>query len=672
MNFGDVLNCVGRDFSREWGQLHSVLVAEAVSVRDDRPRSIGTLQVQAMAEDVIARWRNRSQDAGQIWTKVLLGDSSQRELQGFCFYGYCAALHRSLLAHGSDSKDLQEQLKQCAAWDSGAWWPWNFLTESRWSKVLNPLDLLRVHGSATAQSSTGLWAGRQTERSSLAADRRLAEDRYLPSYRSQMREALRYLQLPGTFARGTRTSAGKSQKPLVLAAFGVHFTTLLEPITSLRRVLPPELPMVAVFYGSSHPPPEQIVHEVCPEEPGWRPNSLLCLLSASPKVEFWQTLVDAPRLSEALTRLSAIVSSDENIRGADCLICGGGQSPTLCFLLRMVISIPMYFTLQAPLSFRMPRDPDKRALMVAFFKEMASPTMASTSSLFLQRQVWVQTGCLIPIVRNHNWYAGGVPDEREPTELQKSREILFWQNHIALKPDCSMVVWRFMKQSVNEGFPFNFVFKNIRNLHGIGKGRKVYALTGSESAMLSFGAIRKRFVGAVAFPHDLGMFSFDDLYALGVPLFMPSDELIVSAAFAQLASTKNYPWYLLREEHADLRAARADTDAPLPWDPGWGGLAALSGSGRETWIGRDSLDLTKLQDAVATTTFTLYPHIRRFESLSGLLKDLQGLDVTDLLETSAAMRHAAAEAWKVTADFYRQVAKQLMGIELESPSTDVV
>lgn len=42
------------------------------------------------------------------------------------------------------------------------------------------------------------------------------------------------------------------------------------------------------------------------------------------------------------------------IQQSQMLICGGGGSPALCLLLRMVTDLPMLITHQAPLSFRMP------------------------------------------------------------------------------------------------------------------------------------------------------------------------------------------------------------------------------------------------------------------------------------------------------------------------------
>ena len=75
----------------------------------------------------------------------------------------------------------------------------------------------------------------------------------------------------------------------------------------------------------------------------------------------------------------------------------------------------------------------------------------STSLIFLQRQVFVQTGQLLPVVRNHNWYAA---DAFRDTGGEAS-EIIFWQNHVALKPDVALCLWSFVAQLV-EGKDFAF------------------------------------------------------------------------------------------------------------------------------------------------------------------------------------------------------------------------
>jgi len=692
--FWEVFDCVGRDFSDSWNDLYITLSVNS------SPRE--TLDV---AQKFVTRWRNHSESFWQVWPKVLGGENSQRDLRGFCAYGYCSALHR--LLHSSQDKQLTDEFRMCAAWatpeqtalkPADSWWPWNFLIETRWSRFLSTSDLLHIHsgqgeswlaslaqsgvrqslpeGDVSIEGALGLWARRGKMMIDGDCGGKLgttSADLYLSSYRDQLRGALAVLPaskgdpLTGAGLPRKLGESAKDRSTVLIAAFGVHFTTLLEPISAIRQILPRSLRMAAVFYGSSHPPPEPIIQEVCPFSDD-STSDLMCFLSTSPGNAFWQKIVDRTSMAEAATHMSGVLVTDPYINRADFIVCGGGQSPTLCFIMRMVTGLPMLFTLQAPLSFRMPSNVDQRALLVAMFREMAPTTLASTSSAFLSRQVWVQTGCLIPVVRNHNWYAAHVPgrwgdglrNEGESTP----KEILFWQNHVALKTDCSMVVWRFMKQVVQDDFPYNIVFKNVRNLPGPQPGRKVYALRNQDSSILSFGDMRARFLGAVLFPHDLGMFSFDDLYALGVPLFLPTDEMIMQIAFAQLASTNNYPWYLLREEHAKLSFKRGDADAAPPWDPGWQFTEAMAPEARATWLGHDALGVNSLLGSMMVSNFKLYPHIRRFHSLTSLLQMLGCLTKGDLLATGEAMRESAKETWEVTAEYYRRVVVNLLGVEL--------
>merc|ERR1712150_33628 len=84
------------------------------------------------------------------------------------------------------------------------------------------------------------------------------------------------------------------------------------------------------------------------------------------------------------------------------------------------------------------------------------------------------------------------------------------------------------------------------------------------------------------------------------------------------------------------------------------------------------LNVDRLTEAVATANFALLPHIRRFCSLSGLLSHLAALSGKDLEATADSMLRSAAEAWEVTAEFYRRVATYLLGIRVEHTPTPSV
>eukprot|EP00405_Crypthecodinium_cohnii_P060012 CAMPEP_0195020474 /NCGR_PEP_ID=MMETSP0326_2-20130528/35359_1 /TAXON_ID=2866 ORGANISM="Crypthecodinium cohnii, Strain Seligo" /NCGR_SAMPLE_ID=MMETSP0326_2 /ASSEMBLY_ACC=CAM_ASM_000348 /LENGTH=197 /DNA_ID=CAMNT_0040039145 /DNA_START=110 /DNA_END=700 /DNA_ORIENTATION=- len=187
-----------------------------------------------------------------------------------------------------------------------------------------------------------------------------------------------------------------------------------------------------------------------------------------------------------------------------------------------------------------------------------------------------------------------------------------------------------------------------------GKGRKVYGLNEIESATLSYATMSERFVAAVLFPHDLGMISFDDLYALGIPIYLPTNELIVSMATAHLLGGRNYPWYMLREEHAD-HSAFAFAERPMPWEPGWNGVGALNTTaGKAVYLGHGVKDNPELlAKAISISNFALLPHVSRFRSIAGLLRGLGKLSPEDFAAIGKAMEKSSLEAWETTSEFYQ-------------------
>eukprot|EP00927_Polykrikos_kofoidii_P040851 TRINITY_DN34847_c0_g1_i1.p1 TRINITY_DN34847_c0_g1~~TRINITY_DN34847_c0_g1_i1.p1 ORF type:complete len:707 (+),score=59.23 TRINITY_DN34847_c0_g1_i1:79-2199(+) len=704
MRFACVLDCTGRDFSPEWDRLHGVLKSYIASAPQPRHATAGPAtrsEVTTAAAAAASRWRNQSAAACNAFPGVLSGNTPVRELRGFCVHGYCVAVYWAFLLGTLDGSFLHEATQCCLGFD-GAWWSWNFLGESRWAPFLGPTTLLQSEAdwrfSGSARNSRSARRFRHLDLPgnvdhswaigpSAKLDTRASTDRYFDEYQGQLQESMERILphfgsvgSPGTQRHCVSGLRGSSRvgegyvaekRKISFAGFGVHLTTLLEPVSAIREIVPANVKVSLVLFGTSHPPPELILREVC-ADPDSPPEGVIdCFISTNPGESFWMGLTDGLHMAPTMGKLAAVVSTQETIRDADCLVCGGGHAPTLCMLLRMVTSTPMLFTLQAPLSFRMPKEDDQRALLVAFFREMARPstpsargrTVASTSLLFLQRQVWVQTGCLLPVVRNHNLYATRAAERHQGRESPGSsteREVVFWQNHVSLKPDCCMVLWRFVKQMVHDDFPFRLVFKNVRGLPTYRAGRKVYTLGEHESVMLRFSDLHRRFVGAVLFPHDVGMISFDDLYALDIPLFLPDDEMVASMAFAQVSSTRNYPWYLLREEHASLRYFHADTDTNMPWEPGWGGREAVNATGQKIYLGHGGYEVAKIRSAVSTSNFALFPHVRRFRSIVDLLRILKTLSISDLAETSRAMKRTRDSVWQVTSEFYKRAACQLL------------
>lgn len=478
----------------------------------------------------------------------------------------------------------------------------------------------------------------------------------MAEYKTQLDSALA-LRLPLSLAPPSALAQLIGRKPLLVAGFGVHLTTLLEPLFALRQVLDPGLAILSSFYGSTHPPPQSLLAEVCDD------TLLQCYLSYYPEPSVWIDIVDVER-ALALSTLRRFMVEDDFLRKADLLLCGGGNAPALCFLLRLVTDQPMLITLQAPLAFRMSTVPAERDALIATFRQLVTPSpgirsVMSTSLIFLQRQYWVQTRCLVPVVRNHNLYVQAALQKGPGQTPTERHEVLFWQNHVSLTAANALGIWRFLQQAVPANYPFGLVFKNIKSLPGERPGRKLYSLGRDGSPILSYADIHKRFLAAVLFPHDLGMISFDDLYALNVPIFLPAPELVVFIAHAHLKITKNYPWYLVRPEAA---LSSPESSAPLPFEPGWGGRDAVANAtSSSAYHGRYfESDASLLFQAASVSNFVLLPHVHRFQSLVSLLQALESLGAPGLQQISRDMQRSNAEAWEVTAEFYRRAAAFLL------------
>lgn len=475
----------------------------------------------------------------------------------------------------------------------------------------------------------------------------------------------RQLQAAISSWRSSKALALPRLQGIAISAFGVHTTTLLEPVFALREVVPEDISMDMALFGATHPDAETLLPQVCSE--GQRSKRLGCYTSIYPEADWWNDLLSRP-LQPALDELGEILAEDQFVRVSALLVCGGGGSLMLCLMLRMVTDLPILITLQAPLTFRMPSA--HQPFLVGLFREIAKPSVAkvgptviSTSLIFLQRQVWVQTGRLLPVVRNHNWYAIHAASRGGGASVD-ANEVLFWQNHVSLKADVAVCLFLVMKQLVPDvsAFPFRMVFKNVRRLPSQREGRKVYGLSASDS-MTKYSDLSDRFAAAVIFPHDIGIISFDDLYAVGTPIFLPEQEMVENMAYAHLVSTSNYPWYLLREEHSKLNYPLVSSGSALPWDPGWNWQSCNF----TAFSGQDTLNPDHLRHAIGTANYLRLPHINYFNSLTDLLHRLEDLGGQGLQDLRQAMKKSSADAWQITSQFYRAALTQLLGAEHSSP-----
>lgn len=633
-----LLDCHAWHYPRHWQTLHDSLLSRPVESWTNEP----------LVSWVVAHWSNRSQAGCAQFQGVILGADAVSSLRGFCPLGYVTALYAAGIAAGNTT--LVREAERCAAF-GGAWWGWNLLVESRWGKLLHPWTL---HA-----------ASRPWKRSRRKLEAPLDEevdgssvDGYSPVYLPQLHAYLTSISAAGGAGTTRQCPHGPTgltrqtgQRFLTIGAFGVHAPTLLEPVFAFHEVRPPGTNTQVVLYGASHPPIAKLLSEVCPEVS--EKDELRCWESPRTSKAFWTWIDERPSLAEGVKGLEEVLRSDPFFRITDLLVCGGGHSPTLCMILRMASELPMYFTLQAPLAFRMPRGHELRSTLVSIFRSMSAGeadlkghTLVSTSLLFLQRQIWAQFACLLPVVRNHNLY---VPIAQA---ADFADEVIFWQNHVSLKAPCAIGIFRILKE-FEETFRWRFVFKNMAGMPSYREWRRLYAIPKDKTHM-SYAEIGTRFVAAVVFPHDLGMISFDDLYRMGVPVFMPTNDMVSTMAFAHLVSTVNYPWYLLRREHASLRSNHA-RGAP-PWNISGPDADSLAANQRDLYLGRRLQHVEKLELLSRISNFNLFPHVTRFGSLRDLVAQLNSADLSSI---SAAMRAFSVKTWQATAEYYRQAARRL-------------
>ena len=215
---------------------------------------------------LVVRWHN-STKCHEL-PRVLFAEISPRALKGFCPFGYAAAARaaswivRRSPGGSRKRRELLESALACAAMGE-RWWTWNFHSDTRWKAMLAPLSLAK-------ELALLRWTGLTTSQPTARGD---SDDLYLDEYRKQLHAALAH-RLP---EHGGSFPVTHAQK-LRFAGFGVHTTTLLEPMFALKKILPEEMQLEFMLFGATHPPSEKLLHEVC--SPG--AGRLTCQLSYLP------------------------------------------------------------------------------------------------------------------------------------------------------------------------------------------------------------------------------------------------------------------------------------------------------------------------------------------------------------------------------------------------------
>ncbi|CAJ1427844.1 unnamed protein product, partial [Effrenium voratum] len=393
-------------------------------------------------------------------------------------------------------------------------------------------------------------------------------------------------------ARPTQPAWTAQVAPVRLVVIGSHMGSNMEPLAMVEACVKAQgLELEATVLGTAYPFPDIICESFghCSKNafideavrllvrqmyrPSWEPAKLLDLL--------WQGL-------------------QENLE-ADIFLCA--QPMALCSFLRSLTSQPMIlyqaFPLvgATPLAFRQLLLVQLREVQVANGKRSA----LIAYSEFLARQVQKQTGQRPFCLRPHSLYAvqaGRYFPDRESPRILLGRMAGWARNSAG-----AMV-------RLVEAFAELLPTDQLR-LVFLGLAKEASGPVAGIARPFSYSELR-RFRGAVYFPWDMGMLVFSELYAIGVPLFLP-DRAWISSIIKRMLEYTDFGWWQAREEGSAVALPGAT--------PGW------------FWFSENST-ISEILELYDLTDFVRWPYVTSFSSLPQLM---QSLVAADFDSTSQAM-----------------------------------
>ncbi|CAK8993124.1 unnamed protein product [Durusdinium trenchii] len=304
--------------------------------------------------------------------------------------------------------------------------------------------------------------------------------------------------------------------------------------------------------------------------PTWEPAQLLDLLSKG--------LQDA-----------ALIQSD-------LLLCA--QPMALCSFLRSLTEKPILLYQAFPLVGATPMA--YRHLLLVQLREVqvANPRRSAlvAYSEFLAQQVQRQTGQRPLCLRPHSLYALGAgryqPDREHPRILLG--RMAGWARNSA--GAAVRLIEAFAEDMLRPG-QLRLVF--------LGLHRESTDLVAGLSRPFGYAELR-RYRGAVYFPWDMGMLLFSELYAIGVPLFLP-DRAWITSIIKRMLEYTDFGWWQAREDGSAVVLANstADGESHRFWP----------------WMSANST-MKEILELYDLTDFIRWPHVSRFGSFGALMAQL--------------------------------------------------
>jgi len=630
------LDCVGSGFSPVWDRVHSLLKAAVVSVACRGPCCLATLPVSDFPK---LPWDEVSsafgpleaiQDRLDVFQQVLGGYLHPRLVEGYCHLGAVVLKYVKgrVLATGDRPGALREFSQ---AWEMLAHPPssdstFDFLESTRWGELLCAGTLLR--STATAEGPA-LFEEDSLLPQATAMTMLDASSQPLSLWSSNASHSLASsLNCVAALCRST-----VERRNVSAAALSTHIA-VLEPVATLRvQLLLHGVHMFTHFLGAMHPRSGAACDELpqdssCTRGHGWGSDVHRYLHSLGDMRD--ERFEEVGFMAELVRRVE-IIHRRHIAPWADFVVCA--HPFLLCALLRALTDVFMLIYLTpTPLTFVPQADRFWVLAQLALLAAHRSTLVFAASPLYALHALY-QTGVRIQPVR--------------PSSLYISQKYK-WRSG----GDHSHIIYAWGASTVSR----EFVMVTVGLFH---RGRQAGLPWLQEPRIIFKELAENRYVGweylagvrcVVLLPWDLQLTVFPELYALGVPIVLPTAEYIAAYGLRTLAQ-KGVTFWGVHPRFAGR--------LPGPWSLGFDFDPWL----HESWNQNHSTEVRSESQFLywfRASDFETFGHTLRFDSVPQLLQRAAGTSSDELQGTSAAMQREWAVARRSASTVYEKVACHLL------------
>ncbi|CAE7393356.1 unnamed protein product [Symbiodinium natans] len=416
-------------------------------------------------------------------------------------------------------------------------------------------------------------------------------------------------------------------KPFSIAALGLHVASTLEPVAALREAARRSGMEggLGVFYAG-HPcygrPDDKMLKHACIHK---------CQMLGSPceddeVAEFLKRMFNSSgfyeevpwSVPEALSELSSLWRREPSISNADIVVCSGPMS--LCYLIDVLApSTPLVVPVCSQLLWGAPPGKDFRAMLLGHVRAMTQNPrrVVVACNVFAASQCLYQTGVSLPVVERVAHYL-------PPSVAWKAQEADHWKEVLVLRAR----YWHRLP-----GQYFMDVLEAYLRLNEVSHNYTfVMAASFGPDELPPHEIANYR--ATVLVPNDLTVFAFIEVYALGVPIFVPHPSWLYrlrrAAPFGFLQ-----PAFVLPDV--------SEVHRKFKYPP------FLSGDGGRT-------DLFTFLFWQQTSELHSRPHVQQFGSIPELIQ-LASADAAELHAISRGMAEHLAQLRQMALAFWKDTLK---------------